>query len=294
MPAVSEVECLWDVGAELGEGPFWSPRDRAVWFLDIKKRQIHRYGVDDGARRSWDAPEQVGFVLPTVAGGWVAGLQSGLHRFDPGSGAFEPLPSLEEHPEVNRLNDGFVDPKGRLWFGSMHDSEKARTGALYRLFPDGCARVQDRDYGITNGPAMSPDGRILYHTDTAARFIYAFDVAEDGSLSNKREFVRITRPGANPDGHVVDAEGCVWTALFGGWGIERYSPDGELLEHVEFPCANVTKPAFGGDDLRTVYATTAKLHLSPEQREAQPLAGALFSFRVDVPGLAPSEIRDGV
>ncbi|MBW3618570.1 MAG: SMP-30/gluconolactonase/LRE family protein [Proteobacteria bacterium] len=292
--AVSEPECLWNLGAELGEGALWSARDRAVWFVDIKKRQVHRLDPATGEQRSWEAPEQVGFVLPTATGGWIAGLQSGLHRFQPDTGVFELLAVPEQHPPENRLNDGFVDGQGRLWFGTMHDSETARTGALYRLGPDGACRVQDGGYGIPNGPAASPDGRTLYHTDTFDRVIYAFDLNGNGDLTGKREFARMARAGARPDGPVVDAEGCVWTALFGGWGLERYSPAGELLEHVRLPCANVTKAAFGDDDLRTVYVTTAKLHLSAQQREEQPLSGGLFSFRVDTPGLSPSEIRHGV
>jgi len=287
-------ELVWDVGAELGEGPVWSARDHAVWFVDIKGHRIHRYAPDTEERRAWDAPEQVGFVLPTADGGWVAGLQSGLHRFDPAQGLFTPLSAPDQHPTENRLNDGFVDARGRLWFGSMHDAEEGRGGALYRLDADGRSRVHDPGYAIANGPAASPDGRVLYHTDTADRVIYAFDVGEDGSLSGKRAFVRIARPDAYPDGHAVDAEGCVWVALFGGWGIERYSPAGELIDYVAFPCANVTKPAFGGEDLRTVYATTARLHLSPDQRAAQPLSGGLFRFRSDVAGLRQNEISDGL
>ena len=289
-----EPELVWDVGAELGEGPVWSARDAALWFVDIKGRRIHRYDPETEEKRSWDAPEQVGFVLPTADGGWMAGLQSGLHRFDPAQGLFTPLPAPEQHPPENRLNDGYVDAEGRLWFGSMHDAEAGRTGALYRLHPDGQSRVQDPGYAIANGPAASPDGRILYHTDTADRVIYALDVADDGTLSGKRKFVRITRPGAYPDGHVVDSEGCLWVALFGGWGIERYSPSGELVDFISFPCANITKPAFAGADLKTVYATTAQLHLTPEQRAAQRVCGGLFRFRSEVAGLPQNEIRHGI
>jgi xylono-1,5-lactonase len=287
-------ECVWNVGAELGEGALWSPREKAVWFVDIKSRRIYRLDPATGERHSWDAPEQVGFVVPASGSRWIAGLQSGLHTFDAASGAFAPLATPEDYPAGNRLNDGFVDTAGRLWFGSMANSEEGRAGALYRLCDDGTARVQDADYAITNGPCVSPNGKTLYHTDTIDRVIYAFDVNDDGSLTNKREFVRIERAGAHPDGPVVDSEGCLWSALFGGWGIERYSTGGERIGFVEFPCANVTKAAFGGEDLRTVYATTAKLHLDARARSEQPLAGALFAFQVDTPGLPQNEISHGV
>jgi sugar lactone lactonase YvrE len=293
MTLLSAPETVWTVGAELGEGPVWSPRDGSIWFVDIKGPRIHRLGVADGGRRSWDAPEQVGFILPVEGGGWIAGLQSGPHLFEPESGIFTPLPAPQPHPAGNRLNDGYVDASGRLWFGTMADDESARSGGLYRLERDGLGRLVDGDYVIPNGPCSSPDGRTFYHTDTRDRTIYAFDMGPDGALSRKRPFVKIAREGANPDGSTVDSEGCVWVALFRGWGVERYSPGGELLDYVPMPCANLTKPAFGGEDLRTVFVTSAKLHLSPEQRDAQTSAGDLFSFRVDVPGLAPHEIRRG-
>jgi sugar lactone lactonase YvrE len=292
MKLISEPECVWDLKAELGEGALWSPREGAVWFVDIKRRKIHR--LADGERSSWDSPQQVGFVVPAQDGGWVAGLQSGLHRFDPGTGGFTPLAAPESHGPEERLNDGFVDGEGRLWFGSMHDSEQGRTGKLYRLMDDGTSRVQDAPYAITNGPSMSPDGRTLYQTETVDGIIYAFDVAPDGGLANKREFVRITREDAHPDGSCVDAEGCVWTALFGGWGLERYSPKGELLDYVRLPVPNLTKAAFGGPSLTTLYVTTARLHMDATGLAAHPLAGGLFRLEVDVPGLPPHEVRHGL
>ncbi|HEX8570061.1 MAG TPA: SMP-30/gluconolactonase/LRE family protein [Caulobacteraceae bacterium] len=286
----SEPECVWNLGCELGEGPMWSAAERAVWFVDIKKRQIHRWG-EDGETRSWDTPDQTGFVLPMQGGGFVAGVRGGLHRFDPESGRFEMLQPVEPDKPENRLNDGYVDARGRLWFGTMHDSEGAVAGSLYRWDGAGEPRAMDGGYAITNGPTVSPDGRTLYHTDTRAKVIYAFDLSADGELSNKREFRRFGGDEGNPDGPAIDSEGCVWTSQFGGWGVRRYSPSGELLAFVRFPCANITKVAFGGDDLRTVYATTARLHLSEEQRAAQPLAGGLFRFRVETPGLPQNAVR---
>jgi sugar lactone lactonase YvrE len=143
---------------------------------------------------------------------------------------------------------------------------------------------------ITNGPAFSPDGRTLYHTDTLEKIIYAFDVDEAGEIANKRVFVRIEDGAGYPDGPTVDADGCIWTGLFAGWSARRYSPKGEVLATVRLPCANVTKIAFGGPDLRDVYATTAWKGLDARAQEAQPLAGGLFRFRADVPGLEAHEV----
>src|SRR3954470_12328605 len=126
---MSEPRNLWDLHCELGEGPVWV--DGALWFVDIKKQHIHRYDPASGARRSWDSPEQIGFILPAEGGGFVAGLQSGLHRFDETKGSFELIVEVEPEVPTNRLNDGAVDPAGRLWFGTMDNGEKAKTGGFY-------------------------------------------------------------------------------------------------------------------------------------------------------------------
>jgi sugar lactone lactonase YvrE len=281
---MSEPRSVWNVAAELGEGPVWA--GGALWFTDIKLRRIHRYDPAAGARRSWDSPEQVGFVLPAEGGGFVAGLASGLHRFDEVAGRFELIVEMEPDRPDNRLNDGVVDPAGRLWFGTMDNGESEKTGAFYRFERGAVARTGLEGIAITNGPAVSPDGRILYFVDTRAGAIGAADVAEDGTLGPSRPFVRIDPAEGFPDGPTVDSEGCLWIGLYAGWEARRYSPAGELVGRISFPVANVTKLAFGGPDLRTGYATTARLHLKPQELARQPQAGDLFEFRVDVPGLA--------
>jgi sugar lactone lactonase YvrE len=175
----------------------------------------------------------------------------------------------------------------------MDDNELEPSGALYQLHDTGCVR-RDPGYVVTNGPAESPDGRTLYHTDTLAGIIYAFDRGRAGALANKRVFARFAPGEGYPDGPIVDAEGCLWTGVFGGWGLRRYSPAGELLQTLRLPCSAVTKAAFGGDDLRTLYITTAHVSLNAEERLQQPLAGGLFSARIDVPGLPQRVIAHGL
>lgn len=276
---------VWPLAAELGEGPVWVERDRALWFVDIKKQQIHRYDPASGARRSWDAPEQVGFILPAERGGFVAGLQSGLYHFDDNSGAFDLIVKVDEDLPANRLNDGTVDPKGRIWFGTMDNQERDRSGAFYCFANGKLTRTAIGNIAITNGPAVSPDGRILYVVDTLRGTIDAVDIDDDGTLGERRSYVRIDPSEGHPDGPTIDAEGCVWISLYAGWEARRYSPTGELIERVRFPVANITKIAFGGDDLRTVYATTARQLLSRENIAKQPEIGDLFEFTAEVPGV---------
>jgi D-xylonolactonase len=286
----SSPEPVGETVCELGEGPVWRAGERALWWVDILEQNIWRLDAATSAARSWPAPERIGFIEPIAGGGWIAGLKSGLHRFDETTGAFEPLHTIEDSALDNRLNDAFVDAAGRLWFGSMHDARARTTGALYSLDARGVVH-HDGGYGITNGPCTSPDGRIFYHTDTRASTIHAFDLSPDGALTNRRTFARIDPAEGWPDGSTVDAEGCVWTALWGGWGVRRYSPEGEVIDFVRLPVANVTKIAFGGDDMTTAYVTTAWSALTPAERVEQPLAGRLFSFDSGTRGLPQHEAR---
>ena len=286
-----EAEHVYKVGTELGEGPVWVERESALWFVDIKGRRAHRWHPGSGEHRFWAAPEQPGFLAPLHGGGFIVGLKTGLHRFDPQACEFVRLAQVEPHLPANRLNDGCVSPEGTLWFGSMHDPEVEPTGALYRLEPQMRCTALDRGYVVTNGPAFSPCGRYFFHTDSFNRTVYVFDRPQPHTLARKRVFVRIEEGAGYPDGTAVDSEGCVWIALWAGWGVRRYSPAGELLTTVRLPCANVTKIAFGGPDLRTAYATTAWKGLTPAQRAAQPLAGDLFRFEAPAPGQRPVEVR---
>lgn len=278
---------VWPIEAELGEGPLWT--DSALWFVDIKKQKIHRLRGEE--RTSWETPEQVGFLLPARGGGFVAGLQSGLHRFDPETGAFSLVAEVEPELPGNRLNDGTVDPSGRLWFGSMDNAEEAATGRFYSFSRGTLREAGLPAVSITNGPAVSPDGQTLYWVDTLGQSINASEITPAGTLGESRLLVKLGDKEGFPDGPTVDSEGCIWISLYWGWSARRYSPQGELLETVEFPVSNVTKIAFGGDDLRTVYATTARQGVKPELMHKQPDAGALFAFEVDVPGLPAHRVE---
>ena len=291
--AASEPQSIWALNAPLLEGPLWHPSDEALWFVCIKTPAIYRLDPATGARASWPAPQEIGFILPVDgADRFVAGLQGGLHLFDPADGSFTPFADPEPHLPGNRLNDAVVDSQGRLWFGSMDNAEQSATGRFYRHDLSGTHAVSG-SVPITNGPAISPDGQTLYHVDTLAGDIFASDILPDGSLGPSRQFVHIDSADGYPDGPTIDSEGHLWTGLYGGWAAHRYAPDGRLVEKVRFPVSAVTKIAFGGPDLCTAYATTAAKHLDAGGRGREPLAGNLFRFRVDVPGLPSPGVRLG-
>jgi len=278
------VRTILPVQATLGEGPVWIGRDAALWFVDIKGRHIHRYDPATGAARRWDAPDQVGWVLPDADGGMIAGLRTGLHRFDPADGSFTLHARAESDAPGNRLNDATTDGAGRIWFGTMDDAETQASGRLYR---HAAGRVTDSGLApvcITNGPAISGD--TLYHTDTLARTIWRATIRDDGTLGEAERFVEIEEGAGHPDGSVADAEGCIWVSLWGGWGVRRYDPAARLIDTVTLPASNITKIAFGGDDLRTAFATSARKGLDAAALAAQPEAGNVFAFDPGVAGVA--------
>jgi len=263
----------------------WVARDAALWFVDIKEHRIHRFSPEDGALDSWPAPSQVCWVLPIEGGGMVAGLEHGIHRFDPASGAFTLVQSVEPEGSSLRLNDAAADKTGAIWLGTMDNGEKACRGHVYR-YAEGKLTDSGLDtVVITNGPAVSPDGRILYPVDTIGKKIWAAVINDDGTLGARRVLAEIEEGAGHPDGAITDAEGFIWVGLYGGWGVRRYAPDGRLAAEVKLPVSNVTKIAFGGDDLRTAYATTARKDLDAAALAAQPLAGNLFAFDPGVAGL---------
>lgn len=280
MAGVTMVDCVWDVAALLGEGPVWDRSADCLWFVDIKRGHLHRYDPASGERSTEQVGGSPSFVLPATPPGLVIGnrdtlfarTQDGLSRI-----------ATVAMPAHNRFNDATVDPAGRVWFGSMDDEERLPTGRVHVL--DAGTIVEAGGAAIvTNGPAISADGRWLYHVDSVGRTIWRFDIADRLTLRNGEVFTTLQSGEGAPDGVILDAEDHLWVGLWGGGAARRYAPDGRIVAEVAFPCANVTKIALGGPDLRTAYATTARIGLDAAALADQPLAGGLFAFDVDVPG----------
>ena len=277
------MECIWPLGATLGEGPLWDPIAQALWFVDIKQGRIHRCAADGSDRRSIGVGGMPSFILPRAGGGFVVGNVGALQHFD-GERITGEIDRVAMRAG-NRFNDATTDIHGRLWFGSMDNGEEHVTGAVH-VHADGAIHVAGGESMITNGPAVSGDGRWLYHVDTPERTIWRFDVGDSNRLDQGEVFVRIEAAAGNPDGVTIDSEDHLWVGLWGGWAARRYAPDGRLVQEVRFPCANITKLAFGGPDRKTAFATTARGDMDEAALAEQPLAGGLFAFPVEVAGQA--------
>jgi len=283
-----EVRCLWPVAAELGEGPLWHAAEGRLYFTDLKRSTLHAWEPASGRQQSWPLPDWLCWLLPRRDGeGFLAGMRDGIAQL-------RLAPSLQIEYLLRpytgqagvRLNDAKADAEGRVYFGVMDDAEASAIGGLHLLGLGGSVAAVDRDYTVTNGPAISPDGRTLYHADSPARTVYAFDRAADGSLNGKRVHLRFDEADGYPDGMTTDAEGGLWVCHWDGARVTRFGPDGRRERVIPLPVSRVTSCVFWGPNLDRLAITTAA-----HERMDEPLAGALFMAQPGIRGLAPHPAR---
>ncbi|MFE5755814.1 SMP-30/gluconolactonase/LRE family protein [Streptomyces massasporeus] len=254
--------------AELGEGPTWDAATGRLLWIDILGSRLHTYDPATGRRAVRRTEQHIGAVKPRAGGGLVLNLRDGIGLLDPDGGFrwlhHEPVPG-------RRANDAAVAPDGTLWTGTMRYDEAPGGGTLSRVTGDGSVDVVLDDVAVSNGTGWSPDGRLMYYVDSPTRRVDVFDHA-DGRITGRRTLAEIEESAGFPDGLTVDAEGCVWVALWQGSAVRRYTPDGGLDRVIELPVPLVTACAFGGADLGDLYITTARVGLT----EPPALAGSLF------------------
>ncbi|MEO5706183.1 MAG: SMP-30/gluconolactonase/LRE family protein [Alteraurantiacibacter sp.] len=281
-----------DAGFKLGEGALWDAQRQVVWFVDIKQHRLWHYDPATGSNAMATAPAQIGWALPADNGLLLCGLKDGFYTFDPATQAFTKLMDVPGEPAQNRLNDACTDPWGRVWFGSMDDSEGQASGRFYMFDRGTITPAGPSGIAITNGPAVNAQGDRIYFTDTLAQKIMVADLSPAG-VGEAREFANTGAiwSGAYPDGPVVDAEDHVWTAMYSGSRVARFSPDGQLVTEVEFTAQNITKMAFGGVDLRTAYVTTASKDQAGVPDPAFPDGGFLLAFDAPVAGFAQAQVK---
>ncbi|MFC5167420.1 SMP-30/gluconolactonase/LRE family protein [Nonomuraea angiospora] len=259
-----------------GEGPVWSQEWGGLRWVDMLAGDVLSLDGETGTVEREHVGAVAAAVRPRAGGGMVVGVEKGFLLMD-GSGGRAEVPA--PIADGVRMNEGGCDPYGRFLCGSMgYDAEPGR-GALYRLGRDLMVETILPKVTISNGVAWSPDGRIMYYVDTPTSRIDAFDYDVTGAVSGRRVVTHVT--GGGPDGLTVDAEGCLWVALWGGSAVHRYGPDGAFLGRVEVPVAQVTACTFGGPDLDELFITTSRYGLA----EPEPEAGAVFREKVGVPGL---------
>jgi sugar lactone lactonase YvrE len=275
---VSTAEQITDPLTYHGEGAVWFGRDGVLHWVDMYAGDV--LTIDDGGiPRRRHVADTVVMLRPRRRGGAVIATASGFAFWD-GDAAVTPIVEVALSPGM-RLNEGGCTPDGDLLCGALTPDGSARA-ALYRLGADGTARVEVAGVRISNGLGFTADGACMYYVDTLTRRVDRFEVDAGGALSGRRPHVRIPAADGYPDGLCVDAEDGVWVAFSGGSCARHFDSEGRLTHIVEVPARQVTSVALGGADRRTLYLTTSREGLDPDD---DPLAGALFSTRVEVPGV---------
>lgn len=282
----SKAELFVDSRCELGEGPFWNPLLERLFWFDIFNQTMLSAGTDG------HIVDRITFK-DTVSGGAVIDrdalgiVQSGaLLRYDFATDTTSVIAEIEDDVPTNRTNDSRVDRTGGFWIGTMGRKAEPSVGGVYQYRAGQTTKVIE-NIRIPNSICFSPDGRTAYFTDSGKMIVRcALDPATGLPAGQWEDFFTMDGPGG-ADGSVVDSEGYLWNARWGGGKVIRISPDGKLDKVVEVPgVSQVSCPAFGGNDFKTLYITTAREHMTPEQLEREPHAGSVFAVELDVPGIA--------
>lgn len=292
---MTDIACLIEAKALLGEGTCWDPAAQALWWIDIYARRIHRYHPATGATATFETPDYPGCLAVRAKGGLVLTMTGGFHFFDPTTGRFDPIVDPEADLADTRFNDGKADRQGRFWSGTMFEApgkEPRKIASLYRLDPDlSCHRMVE-GIGCSNGLAWSPDSRTMYFTDSHTPLVWAWDFdPAGGAIANRRVFVDLAVMDGIGDGATVDSDGCYWLTVPFKGKLMRYDPSGQLMQTIDMPVDLPTCCEFGGKNLDILYVTSATLRRTPEQLKGQPLAGGLFALDVGAKGLPLAPFR---
>lgn len=277
-----EARCVVKADDQLGEGPCWSPFEGRLYWFDIKGRRLAWYEPATDERGAFNLPFRASAGAPRAQGGLIMATDRGLAICDPIRGTLE-MAQAYELPEGFRTNDGKIDIFGNFWWSTMDDNQGVRTGSVFRTGPDLKTEPVLSGIHIPNTLAMSPDGKLLYVADSKLQTIFAHPMAD---LTKATMFAHTAGAPASPDGSAVDAEGYLWNAQWGGWRVVRYAPDGTIDRIVHLPVQNPTSCAFGGEDMTTLYVTSAWDELPLGARPQQPLAGGLFAVETGIRGLS--------
>lgn len=285
------IEVAVAAGDVLGEGVVWSARSGAVMWTDIVGKRLWTLRASTGEAAATSLPDRLACLAPTRDGKLLAGFASGLAIHS--NGLSGDLIQIEADAPRTRLNDGRLDREGRFVFGTMDEGDGGPRPIAHVWRYDGMSEPQPILAGlrITNSLAFSPDGRTLYVADTPTRVIMAYDYGLDGTASNGRVFAEVGAEGGYPDGSTVDSEGYLWNCEWEGHRVVRYDPNGRIDRIIAMPVSKPTCCAFGGEDLSTLYVTSARYGMSDDQLLAEPAAGALLAFRPGVRGIVDTEFR---
>ena len=281
---MSHIRLIADCRCVLGEGILWDPsRQRLFWF-DLARQQMLSCAEDGENAQTIALCKRISAAALAQGGHFAVAVDCGFGFYHPDKNIFSQVRGVE--PDSNITNDGRCDPHGAFWFGTMEKNEQLPNGAIYRASRNGVKKVF-ADVTIPNAIAFSPDGKVMYWSDSPRRIIWRFDLMSDGEVQNRRIFVSLEGSPQVPDGATVDADGFLWNAEWDGGRVVRYDPNGKIDKVVHLPVSRPTCPVFGGDNLSVIYVSSAREGLSESELKKQPQAGGVFAFDAPVAALPP-------
>lgn len=280
---ISQV--LFDYAGHLPECPTWSRAEQALYWTDILQCEIHRYELASGRHQVWHFPEEVGCFALREGGGFIVALRSAIWLCSGDGQLTEKICDNPNNPQLARFNDGGTDHDGRFYAGTFWAPDDYNGALLVRVNGRRQTKVIQCDIHGANGLAFSPDKKWMYTSDTPNGVIYRTPLDAQGEPGARSVFRRFGPGEGVPDGAALDEEGCYWSALFDGWRIARFSPDGEQLAEYRMPVRCPTMVCFGGPQMKTLFITTSRENMSAEEIRAYPLSGAIFTLPVDVAGV---------
>lgn len=283
------VSLAWNSSCGTGESPVWDAEAGQLYFTDIPNGRLHRLNPDSGDKQVWQLPEVLGSLALCRSGRILVCQKQKIMMFDTQSGRLTFLAEIHE-PDTNRLNDGKVGPDGCFWVGTINEgADGLPSGKLYRITPKGEVEIKVEGLKNSNGLAWTADGRTLYHSDTRGPWIDIWDFdAATGAISNRRRFADVSNEEGRPDGGALDVDGYYWSAGSGQGVINRFAPDGRIVEKIAMPVPNVTMPCFAGG---RIFITTA-IPKDEAVRQKFPDAGGLFEMAADIAGVPVGRFAD--
>jgi L-arabinonolactonase len=281
-----KAELVLDCRNHHGEGILWNAADQRVWWTDIHGEALWSFDPATGASESQTVPGRIGCFAPRRDGTFVAAFTDAFALYDPRTGRRDDIAAFEPELPQTRLNDGRTDRQGRFIAGGIDERDLSPISSVWRLDPDLKLTRLFGSVRCANSTCFSPDGHTMYFADSPEGEIVAFDYDPDtGDLGRKRSIARI-KPGTGvPDGSCVDAEGFIWNAVWQGYRVERFAPDGRLDMTIDVPVEKPTCVAFGGADLDTLFITTSRLDQDAGKLEREPKSGGLYAVKPGVKGL---------
>lgn len=282
------AEVAHHCGDRHGEGVFWSAAHGLLYWTDILGERVWTHDPLTGATQCFQTPGKVGCFADRRGRLWnevIAAFADGFAFLDLETGTRTNIAAVEADLPNTRLNDGRVDRQGRFVAGGMDEGGKGPLSGVYRLDADLAVTKIFDGVGCANGTCFSEDGKTMWFADSFKGDIERFDYdTQTGTVSGRRSIGRTGKPGV-PDGSCIDAEGHIWNAVWEGYRVERWSPEGRVVAVIEVPAKKPTCCAFGGARLDTLFIASSRLGESPEDLAREPLAGDLFAVRPGVVGV---------